>query len=150
MGWLVLRNAGRTEPWIRIEDWPHPLEQPIGPALAAEFDAVDRLSGMGDDQILQTRWRLADDVVEETAGQPGQADPQHIVLRQRVGLGRAYALDTATAGVLGACDGDLTLAEIIAAVSDLIGADPAALTEDTVGRVRELVLDGLLHPGTGN
>ena len=71
------------------------------------------------------------------------------MLRQQVGFRRAFALDTATAGILGACDGELTLAEIIAAVSDLIGADPAALTQDTLERVREFVLDGLLHPGSG-
>ena len=47
LGWLVLRNAGRSHPWVRIEDWPHPLEQPIGPALAAELDAVDRLAEWG-------------------------------------------------------------------------------------------------------
>jgi methylase of polypeptide subunit release factors len=145
LGWLVLRNARRAEPWVRIEDWPHPMEQPIGPALAAELDAVDRLSGMTEDQILDTRWRLADDVIEETTGRPGQADPQHIVLRQQTRMRRAYALDTATAGILGACDGELTLAEIIAAVSALVGADPAALTRETLIRVRELILDGLLR-----
>jgi hypothetical protein len=145
LGWLVLRNAGRTEPWVRVEDWPHPLEQPIGSALAAELDAVDRLSAMSDEQVLQTRWRLADDAVEETTGLPGRADPQHIVLRQQVGLRRAYALDTATAGILGACDGGLTLAEIIAAVSALVSADPTALTRDTLKRVRGLVFDGLLR-----
>jgi hypothetical protein len=145
LGWLVLRNSGRTEPWVRIEDWPHPLEQPMGPALAAELDAVDRLSGMADDQILDIRWRLTDDVVEETTGRPGQADPQHIVFRQQAGFRRAIAVDTATAGILGACDGELTLAEIIAAVSALMGADPAALTRQTLLRVRELVLDGMLR-----
>jgi methylase of polypeptide subunit release factors len=145
LGWLVLHNAGRPEPWIRIENRPHPLEQPIGPALAAELDAVDRLSGMSDDQILQTRWRLAEDVMEETTGRPGQADPQHIVVRQQIGLRRAYAVDTATAGILGACDGELTLAEIVGAVSELVGADQAALTRDAVRQVRELVLDGLLR-----
>jgi hypothetical protein len=100
---------------------------------------------MTEDQILDTRWRLADDVIEETTGRPGQADPQHIVLRQQTRMRRAYALDTATAGILGACDGELTLAEIIAAVSALVGADPAALTRETLIRVRELILDGLLR-----
>jgi hypothetical protein len=91
---------------------------------------------MTDYQVLQTRWRLADDVVEETTGCPGEADPQHILLRRQVGLRRAFALDTATAGILGACDGELTLAEIITAVSGLVRADPATLTSDTIRRVR--------------
>jgi hypothetical protein len=145
LGWLVLRNAGRAQPRVRIEDWPHPLEQPIGPAHSAELDAIDRLAGMRDEQLLQSRWRLADDVIEETTGIPGQADPQRIVLRQQRGFRRATAVDTATAGILGACDGELTLTEIIAAVSGLVAADPGALTQETVPRVRELVLDGFLH-----
>jgi methylase of polypeptide subunit release factors len=145
LGWLVLRRAGRAQPSVRIEDWPHPLEQPIGPALAAELDAIDRLSGVTDEQVLQTRWRLAGDVVEETSGRPGDADPQHIVLRQQVGLRRAFALDTATAGILGACDGELTLAEIIAAVSGLVSADLGTLITDTIRRVRLLIVDGLLR-----
>jgi methylase of polypeptide subunit release factors len=145
LGWLVLRNAGRSSPWVRIEDWPHPLEQPLGPTLAAELDAVDRLAAMGDDELLQTRWRLAEDVVEETSGYPGQADPQHIVLRQQRGFRRAIAVDTATAGILGACDGELTLAEIIAAVGRLASADPVVLARETVPRVRGLLLDGVLR-----
>ena len=145
LGWLVLRHAGRAQPSVRIEDWPHPLEQPIGPALAAELDAIDRLSVLTDEQVLQTRWRLADDVVEETSGRPGDADPQHIVLRQQVGLRRAFALDTATAGILGACDGELSLAEIIAAVSGLVRADLGTLATDTIRRVRPLIVDGLLR-----
>ena len=145
LGWLVLRNAGRTQPWVRIEDWPHPLEQPIGPALAAELDAVDRLSGLNDDRLLQHRWRLADDVVEETTGIPGQADPQHIVLRQQRGFRRAVAVDTATAGILGACDGELTLAKIVASVAGLIAADPARLTGDVLARLPSLIVDGWLR-----
>ena len=145
LGWLVLRNVGRTQPWVRIEDWPHPLEQPIGPALAGELDAVDRLSGLSDDRLLQHRWRLADDVVEETTGIPGQADPQHIVLRQQRGFRRAVDVDTATAGILGACDGELTLAEIIASVAQLIDADPARLTGDVLTRLPSLVIDGWLR-----
>jgi hypothetical protein len=142
---LVLRNPGRSSPWVRIEDRPHPLEQPLGPALAAELDAVDRLSEMSDDQVLQYRWRLADDVVEETTGIPGQADPQHILLRQQRGFRRAIAVDTATAGILGACDGELSLTEIIASVAQLIGTDPAQLTREAVPRARELLLDGFLR-----
>jgi hypothetical protein len=145
LGWLMLRNAGRSQPSVRIEDWPHPLEQPIGPALAAELDAVDRLAEMGEDEVLQHRWRLADDVVEETTGIPGQSDPQHIVLRQQRGFRRAFALDTATAGILGACDGELTLAEIIAAVTGLVDADSETLTREIVSRIHGLVLDGFLR-----
>jgi hypothetical protein len=145
LGWLVLRNAGRSSPWVRLEDWPHPLGQPIGPAVAAELDAVDRLAAMGDELLLQTRWRLAGDVVEETTGHPGQADPQRIVLRQQGGFRRAIAVDTATAGILGACDGELTLAEIITPVAQLLGLDRIPLAADILMRLPNLVVDGWLR-----
>ena len=41
------------------------------------------------------------------------ADPEHLVFRQQRGFRRAVALDTATAGILGACDGELTLGRIV-------------------------------------
>ena len=145
LGWLVLRKAGRSSPWIRIEDWPHPLEQPLGPTVAAELDAVNRLAAVGDAELLRTRWRLAEDAVEEITGHPGQADPQHIVLRQQRGFRRALAVDTATAGILGACDGELTLADIVASVAHLTGDNPARLTADTLARLPSLVVDGWLH-----
>ena len=55
------------------------------------------------------------------------------------------ALDTATAGVLGACDGELTLAQIVASVASLLGVGTETLARGTVERVRTLVVDGFLR-----
>jgi methylase of polypeptide subunit release factors len=144
LGWLTLRRTPRT-PSVRIEDWPHPVEQPIAPALDAGLSAVDRLAEMTDEMILATRWHLADDVVEETTGRPGDADPEHVVFRQQRGFRRAVALDTATAGILGACDGELTLDQIVASVAGLLEADVNPLRHETVARVRTLVVDGFVR-----
>ena len=144
LGWLTLRRTGRT-PSVRIEDWPHPVEQPIAPALDAGLSAVDRLAEMTDEMILATRWHLADDVVQETTGPPGVADPEHVVFRQQRGFRRAVALDTATAGILGACDGELTLDQIVASVAGLLEADVNPLRHETVARVRTLVVDGFVR-----
>jgi uncharacterized membrane protein len=59
---------------------------------------------------------------------------------------RARRVDTVAAGVVGACDGDLTVGQILAALADLLGEDPAALAQDRIGTVRELVADGFLLP----
>ena len=145
LGWLTLRRAGRSVPDVRIEEWPHPVEQPIAPALGAGLDAVDRLATTTDAEILSTRWRLVDDVIQETTGRPGAADPEHVVFRQQRGFRRAVALDTATAGILGACDGELTLGQITDSVATLLQADPGALARGTVDRVRTLVGEGWLR-----
>ncbi|MCW2812483.1 MAG: methyltransferase [Friedmanniella sp.] len=144
MGWLVLRRTDRAVPHLVLEDWPHPLEQPIAPALEAELVAVDLLAGLDDRAVLARTWTLAPDVVEETQGTPGLADPQHLVYRQQRGFRRAVQLDTAMAGVLGACDGELRLDQIVASVARLLDVDPATLAAQAVTRVRDLARDGLL------
>jgi methylase of polypeptide subunit release factors len=144
LGWLVLRRSGRAQPQLRIEDWPHPLEQPIAPALAAEPARIDVVQRLSDASLLETRWRLAADVIEETQGIPGFGDPQHLVLRQQRGFRRAIQLDTAQAGIVGACDGDLPLGTIIDSVARLTGVDAAVLTRETPHLIRRMILDGFL------
>ena len=43
-GWLNLRNAGRADPVLRLEEWPYDIEQPIGPHVAAWGRQVDAAS----------------------------------------------------------------------------------------------------------
>jgi hypothetical protein len=144
MGWLTLRKAGRADPWVELEDWPFALEQPIGPAIATELAAVDLDRSMTDDEVLARRWVLAEDVVEETSGAPGSADPQRIVHRQQRGFRRAVEVDTALGGILGACDGDLRLGQIVDSVAGILDLDAAPLARETLPRVRRLLLEGFL------
>ena len=89
------------------------------------------------------------DVRQETLGEPGAADPETIVLRQQRGMRRARQADTVEAGLVGACDGDLTVGQILDALATLLGEDPATLRRDRLGSVRELVADGFLLPARG-
>ena len=143
MGWVSLRNAGRATPDLRLEDWPFDVHQPVGDALAAQQRAVD-LAAVTEATLLATRWRLAPGVVQETLGRPGAEDPEHIVLRQSQGLGRATEAGTAVAALVGACEGDLAASEIIVALASLLEVDTDALTAELTPRLRDLVLDGYL------
>jgi methylase of polypeptide subunit release factors len=145
LGWILVRRSGCAEPSIRVEHWPYAVEQPVGAALAAELDAVETSRLLGDADLSSVPWALADDVVQETTGTPGEADPEHIVLRQRRGLRRAVEVDTALGGVLGACDGELPLGVLIDSVAELLGIDPVELRRELVPRVRALVVDGFLR-----
>ncbi|WP_114558932.1 DUF7059 domain-containing protein [Desertihabitans aurantiacus] len=145
MGWLAVHRAERARPQLRTLDWPHAVEQPVGPALAGQQQGLT-WSLLAEDELLALRWRLAEDVVQETIGRPGAADPEHVVLRQQRGLRHAMAVDTATGGVLGACDGELTLGQILAAVATLLEDDPDAVRARVLPRVREALADGLLLP----
>lgn len=140
MGWFTLVNAGRQDPDVRVEQWPHAVEQPVGTAFGQHFDAIAD-SRLSDDEMLGLPWSLAEDVVQETLGAPGAEDPSHIVLRQQRGLRRAVEVETALGGVLGACDGDLTLGEILGAVAQLLDVPLADLVADVLPRFRALVAD---------
>ena len=160
MGWLLVRRPGGSEPGSEpgaarrtgpahrtLESWPYGVEQPVAPAFARELEVVDAWRGATADEVLDTAWTLAPDVVEETTGAPGANDPASIVLRQQRGLRRAVALDTASAGVLGACDGDLTLRTLVETVAGLLDVDAGPLAVELVERVRDLAVDGLLTAG---
>ena len=88
MGWLLLTRAGRDDPWLRLEDWPYAVEQPIAPALAAGAGWIGA-SRLPDDALLARAWALTGDVVEETTGQPAAPPPPHNLLRQHRGCRRA-------------------------------------------------------------
>jgi SAM-dependent methyltransferase len=145
MGWLAVRNTGRPQPELRFEEWPHAVHQPVGAAFADFFDAITGARLAADD-LLATHWRLHPQLIQETLGAPGAADPQHLILRQQYGFGRALEPGTALAAVVGACDGDLSLAVLIEAVASIVEVDGVELRAELLPALRRLVSDGFLLP----
>jgi hypothetical protein len=66
------------------------------------------------------------------------------VLRQQRGFRRARQVDTVTAAVVGACDGDLPLGPLVDAVGQLLERDPGSLREVYLPEIAELVAEGFL------
>jgi methylase of polypeptide subunit release factors len=146
-GWITLRRApARTQPIIRIEEWPHPVEQPLGPHIERWFQRQDFLRAHDDAGLLASRFRLAEDVVQEQVGAPGAEDPEHVVLRQNRGMRRATKVDTVGAGFAGACDGTLAAGEIVDAIAQLLGEDRLLLRGRVPASIRLLVEQGFLEP----
>lgn len=146
LGWILVRRTETNDPSIRIEHWPYAVEQPVGPALVAEQNGVEISRRLADSDLLAMRWTLLDDVVEESTGVPGAADPQHLTLRSQRGMRRAVEVDTALGGVLGACDGELPLGVLIDSVAGLLDIDAATLGADLAPRIRQLLIQGYLRP----
>lgn len=155
-GWVSVRAAGhgRGRGTVRIEEHVGPVVQPLGPAVAAWFDRVDWLARAGAgtgatvDALLSARLVVAAGVDEERYAEPGAEDPRAIVLRQHTGLLRSTAVDTATAGLVGACDGSLPVGAIVGALADLLEVGAADLQAELLPRIRQLVEDGYLAPAT--
>ncbi|SHJ17707.1 Methyltransferase small domain-containing protein [Tessaracoccus bendigoensis DSM 12906] len=143
MGWVLITRTDRPEPVLRFESWPHQVAQPVGEVFARNRAAVDAsLLPIG--QLLASRPALVA-VEQETIGQPGAEDPEHVVFRQRVGLLRAVKADTALAAVLGALDGDLTVGQVIGAVAQVLELDASDLAASVLPALRDALADQLLR-----
>ncbi len=150
-GWITLRRnaavaSGAVEPSIVIEEWPHPVEQPLGPTVLAHFERQDYLRTHDDAALLADRFTLAPEVVQEQVGLPGAEDPEHVVLRQNRGMRRATRVDHVGAGFAGVCDGTLSAGRILDAIGQLMGEDPVLLRDRTPQAIRLLVEEGFLLP----
>ncbi|TFD65671.1 DUF7059 domain-containing protein [Cryobacterium ruanii] len=149
-GYLLLRLPPELTPaptLRRLERMPDALgHNPagLGAHLSECLAAHDWQAGTDDVHLLRTQLTVAPDVTEERHYWPGQQDPTVMTLHQGSGFGRSVPLDTALAGLVGACDGDLAVGAIIGALAQLLDVDEAALTAELVPRVRELLVDGFL------
>ncbi|KAA1425141.1 class I SAM-dependent methyltransferase [Mumia zhuanghuii] len=144
-GWLSLRNAGRDVPVLRLEEWPYEIEQPIGPHVAAWGARTDAYGSATDADLLAAHLVQAEDLVQETVGPAGAADPEVIMVRLQRGVRRAKQLDTVEAGLVGACDGDLSVGQILDALAQILDLDEDEVRRTTLPAVRALVADGYLH-----
>jgi methylase of polypeptide subunit release factors len=146
-GWITLRRRGPDAPGpprTRVEEWTAPVLQPLGPEVARWLEAVDLLRTYDDEALLAACPQVVPPLDQEQIGRPGDADPEHVVLRQRSGLCRAVRVDTAEAGLVGACDGTLTIEQIVGALATLLDEDADRLRERLIPRVRTLVEEGYL------
>ncbi|MDL5202910.1 class I SAM-dependent methyltransferase [Streptomyces sp. ALI-76-A] len=145
-GWITLRRTGAAVPSVTVEEWPHPVEQPLGDAVRAHFERLDYLRAHDDAALLAAHFKLAPEILQEQIGLPGAEDPEHVVLRQNRGMRRATTVDTVGAGFAGVCDGSLSAGRILDAIAQLVGEDPVALRDRTPAQIRLLVEQGFIEP----
>jgi len=131
----------------RLEEHEGALVEPLGPHLSEVIAAHDWLAARDDDAVLAERWTVARDVTRETYGRPTSPDPEHILIRQGGGLGRAVKADTALAGFVSTCDGELTAAQICGALAALLDVPTQTMRDGIAAAVRELARDGMLVRG---
>lgn len=140
--WLRRPEVGRAHGVGRVfEEVLREVDSPLGPWLKREIDAADALVGL---DVASARAVVAEDVTTETYGRPLDPHPQMIVLRQGSGLRRTHALTTEQAGLVSACDGDVPVGALAAAVvelmtDDALDADAVADQHGTQRQVRDLV-----------
>lgn len=148
-GMVFLRRpaAGAAPVISRFEEITYPIEQPVGPHLGA---AVERADWLAANNLAATHLLVAEDVTEERHQRPGAEHPGVILLRQGAGLRRTNLLSTELAGFVSACDGDLSVGQIIGALEALLGGgdgfDGEAFRNGLLAEIGNLVRDGFLLP----
>jgi len=144
-GYVLLRRAVGTPTLARYERVTHAVpESGLGEALTRALAAHDTLQNLDDRALGTQALVVAPDVTEARHFLPGADDPSVIELRQGGGFARTIAVDPALAALVGACDGELTVGQIIAAIAELMDADEQALHAELLPHVRALVVDGFL------
>ena len=135
-----LHSGATVDPLRRFET----VTQPVTSAGRAFRDGLAGHDALADGipEVLL----VAPDVTEARHHLPGQEAPSVIELRQGGGFGRTISVDPALAGFVGACDGDLTVIQIVSALADLFEVPLADLWADLEPRLRALVTDGFLIP----
>ncbi|MET4137276.1 methyltransferase [Pseudarthrobacter sp. PvP090] len=147
MIWLRRPAAGSAPVLRRFEEITYPIEQPVGPHLGA---AVERADWLAVHDLAAAHLLVAEDVTEERHQRPGAEHPGVILLRQGAGLRRTNLLSTELAGFVSACDGDLSVGQIIGALEALLGGgedwDAGTFRAGLLTEVGNLVRDGFLLP----
>jgi methylase of polypeptide subunit release factors len=150
-GLVTLRRPVDGPPTLgRLEEVPAGLKEPVGEHVAACLAAHDWLQRTDDAALLDARLQVAGDVTEERHHRPGEEDPSVVLLRQGGGFVRVVRASTALAGLVGACDGELALGAIVAALAQLLDDALGDLTIRLLPAVRGLVADGFLLPPPRN
>jgi SAM-dependent methyltransferase len=159
-GWINLRrrdlesannngpfDRNSSDPGITMLEFPFDVEMPIAPAIERWAGGVDTIRCLDDDALLASRLLVPQEVLQETQGLPGAEDPATIVLRQQRGFRRARQVDTALAALVGACDGELSVGQILDAIAELLDRSAAELRTEYPAVVRELLAEGFLVIG---
>jgi hypothetical protein len=68
------------------------------------------------------------------------------VIRQGDGLGRGVHASTGLAALVGACDGELAVGQIVGAIAAIFDVSVDELASELMPAVRGLVRDGFLRP----
>lgn len=122
--------------------------QHTGRSFAAAFAAGTMAARMSDAEVLATHWLRDDLATEHREHEPGAESPRSISLSTEQPIARVVAADPLLAAALGACDGDLSLAQIADALATILEVDAEAASQALVASARELTWLGMLTAQT--
>ncbi|WGD36242.1 methyltransferase [Lysinibacter sp. HNR] len=151
-GYLIIGEQ-QVDPWLRLEALRGQLgDNPLGLGVAVEeaLDAVSAVAALSKSEFEALTLVTSPDVTEHRHYIPGEEHPAVIQLVQGGRFGRTLSVDTALAACVGACDGELRIGPIVAALAQLLEVDAEVLGGELHPRLRELIIDGFLVINNGD
>jgi hypothetical protein len=148
-GLITMRKRGDGRPpWFRAEVAEQDFALPCGDHLGAAFELADLVRASDDGDLLATTFRTAPDVVLDERRQPGAGSWIALDrrLRQTAGLCREGEVDDVVAAIVGGCDGQRTLADVLDAVAAGCGAGAAEVRSSAMPIVRRMIEQAFLLP----
>lgn len=137
-------DSAKRRPWRRFEELSGPAPIDLHGYVEGVWAHRDLLRA-GDSALLAAR--LVCRGVEHRLHAPGQPEPFMLKLAQVAGFAAEVQVTSAVAGVVGACDGELTLGALCDAVAQLLGEPAEDVRTEVLPAVRELVGLGILISG---
>jgi hypothetical protein len=147
-GLITMRKRVSGEPWFRAETAPQELVMPCGDQLGAMFELADFLEAHPGDALLDVKLRVAPDVALDERARPtvgGWLVTQR-QLRQTSGLCHEGDVDPGVAAIVGACDSNGRLGDVLARAAAESNVDRRAMTGAALPIVRRLVEQAFLLP----
>lgn len=137
-------DSAKRRPWRRFEELSGPAPIDLHGYVESVWAHRDLLRA-GDSALLASRLDCRG--VEHRLHAPGQPEPFMLKLAQVAGFAAEVQVTSAVAGVVGACDGELTLGALCDAVAQLLGEPVEDVRTEVLPAVRELVGLGILVSG---
>ena len=137
-------DSAKRRPWRRFEELSGPAPIDLHGYIEGVWAHRDLLRA-GDSAFLTAR--LVCRGVEHRLHAPGQPEPFMLKLAQVAGFAAEVQVTSAVAGVVGACDGELTFGALCDAVAQLLGEPAEDVRTEVLPAVRELVGLGILISG---
>ena len=145
-GYLTLRRPRTgTTTLRRLERLGAPVSGSLGEHFAETLAAHDWQHTLDDEALARTMLTVASDVTEERHYWPGDEDPAALTLRQGGAFARVYPMGTVLAAVVGACDGELSIAAICGALAQILDLKESDLLDEVLPSIRELTVTGFLE-----
>jgi hypothetical protein len=140
---VTMRRTRRPNPWFQLDEV---RGAPTGDQVLRSFQARELIADLGEDGLLELCPRVAPETRLEQQFAPGTEGwtPLGCQLRSTAGVRFEQPVDSHVANLLVACDGTLSVRELLARAAAQAGVPADSLVREGINVITELLRAGFL------